>query len=125
MSRYGEPTATLNGRPVYTGWRSTIICEVAGVSYRQLDHWTREGITPATYEPGGTGTQRLYDVDAATRVVAVARLVRAGMRPPAAAAILSGAALPDGVTVSVDLDLIRAQVGEALAVYPMRREWPL
>jgi DNA-binding transcriptional MerR regulator len=46
------------------GYRSPVVCSVAGVSYRQLDYWTREQIVVPSIDPGsGSGTQRRYDFE--------------------------------------------------------------
>jgi DNA-binding transcriptional MerR regulator len=37
------------------------VCRIVGISYRQLDYWTRTGlIRPSVRDARGSGTQRLY-----------------------------------------------------------------
>lgn len=59
----------------------------AGITYRQLDHWTRKG----WFNPiggVGTGTQRDYPSAEVEKVCAVAKLVHAGLLPEKAAMIV-------------------------------------
>lgn len=39
---------------------STDACRVAGISYRQLDYWVRNGILQPTVDADGPGTQRRW-----------------------------------------------------------------
>src|SRR4051794_12238092 len=46
------------------GYRSPSTCEVAGITYRQLDYWARVGlIVPSVTEARGSGTARLYSAE--------------------------------------------------------------
>jgi DNA-binding transcriptional MerR regulator len=43
------------------GYRVPDVCRIVGISYRQLDYWTRTGlIRPSVRDARGSGTQRLY-----------------------------------------------------------------
>lgn len=43
------------------GYRGPIACQVAGITYRQLDYWARTKlVTPSVRDARGCGTQRLY-----------------------------------------------------------------
>src|SRR5688572_27587081 len=43
------------------GYRGPQACKIVGITYRQLDYWTRtELVTPTLQEAQGSGTQRLY-----------------------------------------------------------------
>lgn len=43
------------------GYRGPTACNVAGITYRQLDYWARTGLVePTVREASGSGTQRLY-----------------------------------------------------------------
>ena len=43
------------------GYRGPQTCKIVGITYRQLDYWTRTGlVTPSLQEAQGSGTQRLY-----------------------------------------------------------------
>lgn len=54
---------------------SVDVAEMAGISYRQLDHWHRAGYICSS---GNEWRAREWDSAAAARVVAVAALVRLG-----------------------------------------------
>ena len=42
-------------------FRGPQVCKIVGISYRQLDYWTRTGlITPSIKAASGSGTQREY-----------------------------------------------------------------
>src|ERR687898_1729965 len=43
------------------GFRAPEAKRIAGITYRQLDYWTRTGlVTPSLNDAHGSGTQRLY-----------------------------------------------------------------
>jgi len=43
------------------GYRVPDVCNIVGISYRQLDYWTRTGLVrPSVRDARGSGTQRLY-----------------------------------------------------------------
>jgi DNA-binding transcriptional MerR regulator len=43
------------------GYRGPQTCKIVGITYRQLDYWTRTAlVTPSLQEAQGSGTQRLY-----------------------------------------------------------------
>ena len=47
--------------PQDIGYRGPTACNVAGITYRQLDYWARTGLVePTVREASGSGTQRLY-----------------------------------------------------------------
>jgi DNA-binding transcriptional MerR regulator len=55
------------------GYRGPTACNVAGISYRQLDYWARTGLVePTVREASGSGTQRLYSF----RDILVLKLVK-------------------------------------------------
>lgn len=72
-------------RQAAAGIGSLDACGKAGISYRQLDHWTRCGlIHPIGEALPGTGYERRYS-DAEVEVARVAKqLIDAGWRPDAA-----------------------------------------
>jgi DNA-binding transcriptional MerR regulator len=44
-----------------TGYRVPIACQVAGITYRQLDYWARTDlVVPSIRNAAGSGSQRLY-----------------------------------------------------------------
>ena len=43
------------------GYRVPIACQVAGITYRQLDYWARTNlVNPSIRTARGSGSQRLY-----------------------------------------------------------------
>jgi DNA-binding transcriptional MerR regulator len=65
---------------VSTGYRAPQVCNVVGISYRQLDYWARTGlITPSVQRAAGSGTQRLYSFSDVVQLKVVKRLLDAGM----------------------------------------------
>lgn len=54
------------------GFRGPQVCELAGITYRQLDHWARVDLVAPSVTPAhGSGTQRRYSLEdvACLRVV--------------------------------------------------------
>ena len=56
----------------------------AGISYRQLDWWTKTGLIRATDDRPGSGIPRRYSEPQARLAVTMAALVREGVDPRAA-----------------------------------------
>ena len=81
------------------GINSSALCELLGCTYRQLDHWTRQGYVPASDPCPGTGFGRVYPLEAIAVAAAMAAFVRAGYTP-AAAAHYAAAAVPAEVDQS-------------------------
>lgn len=57
------------------------VCELANVTYRQLDYWTRQRWVAATPQFPGSGATRFYTRTEAKRVALMARMVEAGIQP--------------------------------------------
>jgi DNA-binding transcriptional MerR regulator len=61
------------------GYRGPQACKIVGISYRQLDYWTRTGlIIPSLQEAKGSGTQRLYSFNDLLQLKVIKRLTDAG-----------------------------------------------
>lgn len=60
------------------------VCAAAGISYRQLDYWSRVGVLRELPRPGGSGWPRLYDPGEVDVACCVARLMSAGLTLTAA-----------------------------------------
>ena len=61
-------------------FRGPVACNVAGISYRQLDYWARTGlVTPEIRDAGGSGTQRLYSYRDILKLKVDKRLLDAGI----------------------------------------------
>lgn len=56
------------------------VCGVTGVTYRQLDYWTRTGLVGASAIPArGSGNRRRYEFRDVLEVKIVSRLLQAGL----------------------------------------------
>lgn len=61
------------------GFRSTQVCKVVGITYRQLDYWDRSGLLgPSLQIASGSGTQRLYTFRDVVTLRLIKRLKDAG-----------------------------------------------
>ncbi len=66
--------------PDDVGYRGPTACHAAGISYRQLDYWTRTGLVePTVRTAGGSGTQRLYSFRDVLLLKVIKRLLDAGV----------------------------------------------
>ena len=62
------------------GYRAPQVCNLVGISYRQLDYWARTGlIRPSIQSAHGSGSQRLYSFTDIVQLKVVKRLLDAGM----------------------------------------------
>lgn len=64
------------GSPTFS---STEVCEKAGISFRQLDHWRSKGFVRPQREPRGPGDRVSYAQDEMQVAVSMGRLVAAGL----------------------------------------------
>lgn len=61
------------------GYRGPATCKIVGITYRQLDYWTRTGlVTPSLRAAAGSGTQRLYSFNDLLQLRVVKQLIEAG-----------------------------------------------
>jgi DNA-binding transcriptional MerR regulator len=62
------------------GYRGTVACSAAGITYRQLDYWARtELVMPTIRTATGSGSQRLYSFKDILVLKVVKRLLDAGV----------------------------------------------
>ena len=62
------------------GYRAPQVCNLVGITYRQLDYWARTGlILPSLQTAQGSGSQRLYDFGDIVQLKVVKKLLDAGM----------------------------------------------
>jgi len=62
------------------GYRAPQVCNLVGITYRQLDYWARTGlIRPSLQAAQGSGTQRRYSFTDIVQLKVVKRLLDAGM----------------------------------------------
>jgi DNA-binding transcriptional MerR regulator len=61
------------------GYRGPQACKIVGITYRQLDYWTRTKlVTPSIKQADGSGTQRLYSFNDLLQLKVVKELTDAG-----------------------------------------------
>jgi DNA-binding transcriptional MerR regulator len=61
------------------GYRGPQTCKIVGITYRQLDYWTRTGlVVPSLQEAKGSGTQRLYSFNDLLQLKVIKNLTEAG-----------------------------------------------
>lgn len=68
------------GADEHAGYRGKAVCEVVGITYRQLDYWARTGLVePTVRQATGSGSQRLYSFDDIVALRVVRRLLDTGV----------------------------------------------
>ena len=61
------------------GYRGPQACKIVGITYRQLDYWTRTRlVTPSIAAARGSGTQRLYSFNDLLQLKVIKELTDAG-----------------------------------------------
>jgi DNA-binding transcriptional MerR regulator len=76
-SLFGDDVPSL---PEGVGYRSTVACSAAGITYRQLDYWARTGLVePSVRIASGSGMQRLYSFRDVLVLKVVKRLLDTGV----------------------------------------------
>ena len=62
------------------GYRGPAACQIAGITYRQLDYWARTGLVlPTIRSAHGSGSQRLYSFKDVLVLKVVKRLLDTGV----------------------------------------------
>lgn len=62
------------------GYRGPAACQIAGITYRQLDYWARTGlVAPSIRSAQGSGSQRLYSFKDILVLKVVKRLLDTGV----------------------------------------------
>lgn len=60
-------------------YRGPEVCKMVGITYRQLDYWTRTGLVHASVaDAHGSGTQRLYNDNDLLQLLVIKKLCDAG-----------------------------------------------
>lgn len=63
-----------------SGWRAPQVCNLVGITYRQLDYWARTGLLePSLQRASGSGSQRLYSFTDVVQLKVIKQLLDAGM----------------------------------------------
>ena len=62
------------------GYRGPHVAGLVGITYRQLDYWTKTGLVrPDVRDAQGSGSQRLYSFDNIVELKAIKRLIDSGV----------------------------------------------
>lgn len=62
------------------GYRGPVVCQIVGISYRQLDYWARTHLVePSVRSAAGSGSQRLYSFPDIVLLRIVKRLLDTGI----------------------------------------------
>ena len=62
------------------GYRAPQVCNLVGITYRQLDYWARTGLLlPSIQSAHGSGSQRRYSFTDVVQLKVIKRLLDAGM----------------------------------------------
>lgn len=70
---------------------------LAGISYRQLDHWARQGwVTPSVDAGEGRSGRRLYSADDVVRLDLLRHLAVSRVNPAVAGPMVAGCPMPAG-----------------------------
>lgn len=57
------------------------LCDMSGISYRQLDYWVRQGWIQPFIAAEGSGTLRLFSIRQAILVCVAGAMAKRGMSP--------------------------------------------
>jgi DNA-binding transcriptional MerR regulator len=69
-----------DGGAAEEGFRGPQVCNLVGITYRQLDYWARTGLLrPSITEARGSGTQRRYSYRDLVELKVINRLLDAGV----------------------------------------------
>ncbi|WP_125963406.1 MerR family transcriptional regulator [Bifidobacterium dolichotidis] len=76
----GELFETADSERFPRGYRGTVASKVAGITYRQLDYWARQGIVEPSLAPShGSGSRRLYSFKDVVILAVSKRLLDVGI----------------------------------------------
>lgn len=75
-----ETSRTIAPENLADGFRAPQVCNLVGITYRQLDYWARTGLLrPSLRQAEGSGSQRLYSFTDVVQLKVIKRLLDAGM----------------------------------------------
>jgi DNA-binding transcriptional MerR regulator len=67
-------------QPIQEGYRGRQVCQIVGITYRQLDYWARQDLLrPSVADARGSGTQRLYSYRDIVELKVVKKLLDGGV----------------------------------------------
>mgnify|MGYP003338361696 FL=1 len=79
MRPVGSYTRVMRDLPEQ-GFRGPQVCTIVGITYRQLDYWTRTGLVrPSVAEANGSGTQRRYSFGDLVELKVIKQMLDAGI----------------------------------------------
>ena len=77
---YGRVSCVGRNTVTTEGYRAPTVCNLVGITYRQLDYWARTDlIKPSVRGARGSGSQRLYSFTDIVQLKVIKRLLDAGM----------------------------------------------
>ncbi|HTV11165.1 MAG TPA: MerR family transcriptional regulator [Acidimicrobiales bacterium] len=80
MDRQLRVGAALGGGAVEEGYRGPQVCNIVGITYRQLDYWARTDLLrPSISDARGSGTQRVYSYTDLLQLRVIKQLLDAGV----------------------------------------------
>ena len=66
--------------PTETGYRGPQVCNIVGITYRQLDYWARTGLLrPSLDDAKGSGSKRRYSYRDVVELKVIKQLLDAGV----------------------------------------------
>ena len=76
-----EKTVAGGGEHPHRGFRGPAVCELVGITYRQLDYWARTGLMrPSITDARGSGSQRRYSYSDVLELKVIKRLLDSGLK---------------------------------------------
>ena len=112
--------ATPAGNGGEDGFRGPQVCNVVGITYRQLDYWARTDLLrPSISDARGSGTQRIYSYTDLLQLKVIKQLLDAGVslrstRKAIECLRASGASVASASLVITDDRSVLAHSGEEL-----------
>jgi DNA-binding transcriptional MerR regulator len=103
------------------GFRGPQVCNLVGITYRQLDYWARTGLmVPSVQEATGSGSRRRYSYRDVVQLKVIKQLLEAGISLRAARRAVecirdsNGAELSECSLVMVGASSLLVQSGDAV-----------
>jgi DNA-binding transcriptional MerR regulator len=81
VEEQGQPSKSpLHPAPATDGYRGPHVCNIVGITYRQLDYWARTDLLrPSISDARGSGTQRVYSYTDLLQLKVIKQLLDAGV----------------------------------------------
>jgi DNA-binding transcriptional MerR regulator len=120
MERQQRDGATAAGSAGEAGFRGPQVCNIVGITYRQLDYWARTDLLrPSISDARGSGTQRVYAYTDLLQLKVIKQLLDAGVSLRSTRRAIeclrsSGASVASASLVIADDRSVLAHSGEEL-----------